>query len=186
MNTVGSSRMIASFHNLASANAASSSHDLIELECKGDWFDRCIPFFHPRLSFAILFKALAWNTSRSTSFSTRCPFYAALSSHLIHVYVTSTANIHLPLPSLIPHPQIRDNNPPRHRTRRRPDLTQDLEYERSYWGTADCAFILSLFSFLGGFFVFFLRRGGRERRTREYVRMWGWLVLDVEWSCLDH
>ncbi|EIM79548.1 DUF567-domain-containing protein [Stereum hirsutum FP-91666 SS1] len=38
--SIGSSRMIASFHNLASANASSSSHDLIELECKGDWFDR--------------------------------------------------------------------------------------------------------------------------------------------------
>lgn len=41
--TVGSSRMIASFHNLAFANAA-SSHDLVELEFKGDWFDRCILF----------------------------------------------------------------------------------------------------------------------------------------------
>lgn len=36
--------MIGSFHNLASANAASSSHDLIELECKEDWFERCVSF----------------------------------------------------------------------------------------------------------------------------------------------
>ncbi|EIM83634.1 uncharacterized protein STEHIDRAFT_160209 [Stereum hirsutum FP-91666 SS1] len=37
---VGSSHMTASFHGLASASAASSSHDLIELESKGDWFER--------------------------------------------------------------------------------------------------------------------------------------------------
>ncbi|EIM79570.1 uncharacterized protein STEHIDRAFT_173067 [Stereum hirsutum FP-91666 SS1] len=36
---IGSSRMIASFPNLASANAASSSHDLMELERERDQFD---------------------------------------------------------------------------------------------------------------------------------------------------
>lgn len=48
-NTVGSSRMIALFNNLASANATSSSHDLIEIECKRDWFefDRCVSFLCP-------------------------------------------------------------------------------------------------------------------------------------------
>ncbi|EIM81416.1 DUF567 domain protein [Stereum hirsutum FP-91666 SS1] len=33
--SIGTSRMVASFHNFAS-----SSHEHIELECKGDWFDR--------------------------------------------------------------------------------------------------------------------------------------------------
>lgn len=34
--------MIVSFRNLASANVDSSSHDLVELEGKGDWFGWCV------------------------------------------------------------------------------------------------------------------------------------------------
>lgn len=61
-------------------------------------------------------------------------------------------------PSLTKQPQIRNNNPPRHRTRSRADLTEDIEYERGHWGAADCALLCLFFAlFFDGIFGFVLR-----------------------------
>lgn len=174
---VGSSLMIASFHNLASANAASSSHELIQLECKGDWFDRCILFLFP-----------LWNYSISVSFSRYMhhtlllplifhpslfvfhPFHHSLSLtsrpsfpilHPVHLSSCSPPSHRLLLSelryrtalkshpsSLSSCPTDPQHNSPRHRTRRRPDLKKDSKYERGHQGAADCAFIWFYFVFV--------------------------------------
>lgn len=170
--------MIASFRNLASANAASSSHDLIELKCKADWTDQYVLsfyfllFFSQRCWFDVMdggvaymryfwcsfFLLLSPPTAPSSLLSSPLPFYLHFRPEFkLKLVLTITFSLASLPPSSLPHslfrPQTSDNYRPRHRTRRRPDMAQDLEYERRHWRAAQCTFLF--FGHILGLFICF-------------------------------
>lgn len=128
--TVGTSRMIASFHNFAS-----SSHEHIELECKGDWFDRLV------LSSIAFLTRLLIHRCDSTIRMTASNLFV-LRIPLRHYYprpISSFASeTTFSLTSLLPlEPQIRHNNPRRHRSCRRTDFEEIVQCEGGCGWTTD-------------------------------------------------